>query len=80
MCKKFMIGATKPVSLLFDLPTYMTKSESYYVNVDPLTPHFKINKTIGCQGANIIFYFLSKNIDCMYSPEPGFNLRNNVNV
>ena len=33
MCKKFMIGAMKPVSLLFDQPTYIKFGNKLYKQI-----------------------------------------------
>ena len=46
---------------------FITKTRLY--NVDPLKPHFYIEK-LGFTGVYIIFLISAQNIDCVYSLEP----------
>ena len=47
----------------------MPHHENHLYNFDSLKPHFYIVK-LGVTGPYIIFLFLFKNIDCVYSLEP----------
>ena len=50
-------------------PTGPPITKTYLYNIDPLKPHF-YKENWGLQGYTLIFLFLRKNIDFMYSLEP----------